>query len=83
MSNNKQNMSRKKTIKIKSTWLGEDKLNLKNGDSFFIILPKQYLLRSYQNNDMYRQLNDAQQISLITYVRNMIEYVRKNGPCTY
>lgn len=71
------------TIKIKSTWLGEDKLDLKNGDSFFIILIKEYLLRSYQNDDMYRQLNEAPQISLITYVRNLIEYVRKNGPCTY
>lgn len=76
-------MSRKKTIKIRTTWIGEDRLDLKNGDSFFIILRKEYLLRSYQNNDMYRQLNEAPQISLITYVRNLIEYVRKNGPFTY
>lgn len=73
----------KNNITIKTTYTGEDKGHLKKGDVMWVMLNKKDTLYGHESGNVVRQLNNFEEISLLTYLRQKIAKISQEGTVFY
>lgn len=73
----------KNNITIKTTYIGEDKGHLKKGDVMWVMLNKKDTLCGHESGNVVRQLNNLEEISLLTYLRQKIAKISQEGTVFY